>query len=315
MISPAVSIVVVNWNAREFLRDCIRSIRENVSVAVQIIVVDNASRDGSAAMVRSEFPDVELIANTENRGFAAANNQGIRIANAPYILLLNPDTIVYAGALENSVAYMNARPDVGLMGCRVMETQDRIQRTCFSFPGPVNLLLIQSGLHRVFPRSRVFGRPELGWWDRDSELDVPVVSGMYMLARRDVIDKVGLMDEDYFVYAEEADWCFRIRKAGWRCVFAPVGQILHRDGGGKSTAQTKARMYVQLQKSILIFNRKNLGAGAYCAAKTVYVGSMLARWVAWSAMRLLTNKEDATALARLAAASLRYHLLGVEPKS
>jgi len=308
-----VSIVIVNWNARDYLRDCLRSIRDNVSIAVETIVIDNASSDGSAAMVSGEFPGVALIANTANRGFAAANNQGIRAARGRYVLLLNPDTVVYKETLEKSVEFADSNPRVGVLGCRVLEAEDRVQRTCFSFPGPMNLLLVELGLQRVFPRSRFFGRPELGWWDRDSELDVPVVSGMYMLVRRAAIERVGVMDEDYFVYAEEADWCFRIAKAGWRCVFAPVGSILHREGGGKSTAQIKARMYVQLQKSQLIFNRKNLGDGAYWAAKCVFVASMTARWLVWSTLGRLLNRTDAPALRGLAAAALRFHLRGMEP--
>ena len=309
-----VSVIIVNWNTRDLLRDCIRSLQRcRRGASAEIIVIDNASHDGSAEMVRSQFPDVVLIANEVNRGFAAANNQGIRVARGRYLLLLNPDTVVLEGAVDRSIQYADARPEIGVVGCQVLEDDRTIQRTGFSFPTPWNLFLINSGLSRCFPKSRVFGRPDLGWWDRTTERDVEVVSGMFMLVRREVVDHVGLMDEDYFVYAEEADWCYRIRKAGWRCVFAPVAQIIHLDGGGKSTRQISARMFVQLQKSIMIFQRKNLGRGHWLAAKLLYIVSNAVRsgcWLAWSVLR---NDEPLRMRAEAAIAALKYHLLGVEP--
>lgn len=309
-----VSVVIVSWNTRDLLRACLASIaRQPHSVSTEVIVVDNASRDGTPEMVACEFSDVHLIRNELNRGFAAANNQGIRVACGRYVLLLNPDTIVLDQAILKTVTYADAHSDVGVVGCQVLEDDRRIQRTGFSFPTPWNLFLINSGLSRCFPRSRLFGQPELGWWDRTTERDVEVVSGMFMLARRNVIERVGLLDEDYFVYGEEADWCFRIWKAGWRCVFAPVGQIVHLDGGGKSTSQVSVRMFVQLQKSLMIFQRKNLGWRAWAAAKALYTVSNLVRGVAWLTLGTVRRDAALRRKASAAAAALKFHLLGVEP--
>lgn len=308
-----VSVVIVNWNACGYLRGCIASILAETSLRTQVIVVDNASRDGSAEMVRAEFPGVRLIANDVNRGFAAANNQGLKVAAGRWMLLLNPDTVILDGAIDKTVAYAQTRPDAGVVGCRVLEDATTVQQTCFAFPSPWNLFLVESGLSRMFPRSRLFGRPQIGWWDRDCEREVDVVSGMFMLVRREAMEQVGLMDEDYFVYAEEADWCFRFRRAGWRCVYAPVASIMHLEGGGKSTAQVKARMYIQLQKSLVIFNRKNLGRMAYAASRATFIGSVAARWVVWAVLGPVIRREDAAKLRRLASAGLKYHLFGIEP--
>jgi len=312
---PDVSIVIVNWNACKYLRNCIDSIVSHTHESTfAIVVVDNASTDGSADMIHDEYPWVKLIANDRNLGFAGANNQGIRAASGRHVLLLNPDTVILDPVIDKTVAYSDQHVDVAVVGCQVLEDEDTIQHTCFGCPGPMNLLLTQAALRRLFPRSRFFGRPELSWWARDTELDVDVVSGMYMLVKRDAINQVGLMDEDYFMYAEEADWCYRFWQSGWRCVFAPVGRILHLDGGSKSTSQVSVQMYVQKQKSLMLFNRKNLGVAAAAAAKGVFLTSMLARSLFWStAGRLIGDKSESRTKAKLALAASVFHILGKEP--
>lgn len=311
-----VSVIIVNWNTRELLRNCIDSIfRQTRSVKFEVIVVDNASRDGSVAMCATEFPTVKVIANGDNRGFAAANNQGIRMASGRYILVLNPDTIILDGAIDRCVAYSDAHPDVGVIGCQVLddEHQDVPTPSGFTFPSPWTLFLTLTCLPRVFPHSKLFARPELGWWDRQSEMDVDVVTGMYMLVRRTAIEQVGLMDEAYFIYAEEADWCYRFYKAGWRRVFFPNARIVHVDGGAKSTSQVNIKMRVQLQKSMMIYYGKNLGTGAWLTAKVLYIFSNSIRSLAWSTSSLLTHSPIARSKAAAAAAALRFHLFGVEP--
>jgi GT2 family glycosyltransferase len=308
-----VSVVIVSWNTGDLLRGCLHSILERThEISFEIIVVDNASRDGSTEMVLTEFPTVKLIKNSRNLGFAAANNQGIRVASGRYILLLNPDTVILDSAICRSVKYADLHVDVGVMGCQVLEDDHRIQRTGFSFPTPWNLFLTLSGLSRVFPRSRIFGRPELGWWDRDCEQDLDVVSGMFMLVRREAIKQVGLLDEAYFVYTEEADWCYRFARLGWRRVFSPCAQIIHLDGGSKSTSQVSAKMFVQIQKSMMIFFRKNLGLGAWLVAKVIYVVSDFIRAIAWFLSSVVTQDQHKRRKSAAAAAALRFHLFGIE---
>ena len=243
---PVVSVIIVSWNTRDLLRECLKTVlRETQNLACEVLVVDNASEDGTVEMLAGEFPHVRVTANPSNRGFAAANNQALSVAQGRYCLLLNPDTLILDRAIERAVSFAEHHPQHAVVGCQVMEDENTIQRTCFSFPSAWGLLLDTVGLSAVLPRSRVFGRGKIGWWDRTTEREVDVVSGMFMLVRRDAIVQVGLMDEDYFVYAEETDWCFRFWRAGWRCVFTPQARIIHLDGGGKSTSQVSVKMFVQ----------------------------------------------------------------------
>ncbi|MBN2455617.1 MAG: glycosyltransferase family 2 protein [Sedimentisphaerales bacterium] len=308
-----ISIIIVNWNTCDYLRDCLQSVYEQTKdICFEVIVIDNASTDGSATMVKEKFPQTILLENSENRGFAAANNQGMVIADGRYVLLLNPDTIVVDRAIKKTMDFADLHPDVGMVGCQVLENETKIQRTCFAFPSLCNLILQKAGLRRLFPRSCFFGRVNMGWWDRKTERDVDVVSGMFMLVRHEAIEQVGLMDEDYFVYAEETDWCFRFWQAGWRRVFTPAGRIIHRDGGNKSTDNARVKMYVQLQKSMMIFYRKNRGLFTWMIAKIIYSVEMLARTVFWKMVSLIQNKDRARLETQQSLAALKFHLFGIE---
>jgi len=340
-----VSIVIVNWNTCDLLRGCLRSICDQTrDLSFEIFVVDNASRDGSAEMVRTEFPEVNLIANTENRGFAAGNNQAIRKASGRYILLLNPDTIVLDAAISRCVRYADARPDVGVVGCQVLVSdraladrlflrlrsdpalkdqlsatvsattleQSIIQRTGFAFPSLWGLFVTLSGLSRAFPWSR-FVRNREALWDFKHEQDLDVVSGVFMLVRREALDQVGLLDESYFIYQEEVDWCYRFAQAGWHRVFTPCAQIIHLDGGANSTSQVNVKMFVQMQKSQMIYFRKHLGYIAWLAATAMYVLSNAVRATVWFVSSMISQERRLQRKALAAVAALRFHLFRVEP--
>lgn len=313
-VCPKVSIVIVNWNTRDLLRGCLTSIQAQTAVPHELIVVDNASVDGSASMVAAEFPGVRLIANPVNRGFAGANNQGLAIARGRHLLLLNPDTIILDHAIDRTLAWLANHPDVGCVGCQVLEGPEVIQQTCFADPSPLNLLVTEAGLMRLAQFWPALGGSWYLDWDRRTEREVDVVSGMFMLVPRAVLEQVGPLDEAFFVYAEEADWCRRIRKAGWRCVFAPVARIVHLDGGSKSTSQIKSKMHVQLQKSHLIYARKHHGRAGYLAGKAIFVASAALRWLVFGALGLVRSNEERRARVRLSSAALKYHLLGREPQ-
>jgi GT2 family glycosyltransferase len=203
---------------------------------------------------------------------------------------------------------------IGALGCQVLVSDGEIQRTCFRFPSVAGLFLLATGLHKLAPPRWFHGGPAMRDWDRRTARDVDVVSGMFLLVRRAALDKTGPMDEAYFVYAEEADLCFRLRRAGWRCVFSPCARILHEDGGGKSTAQDPVRMHVQLQKSILVFHRKNLGRASWLAAKAIYVASSACRAAYFRALSLVVKSVAVRDRGRCAAAALRFHLFGREPR-
>jgi GT2 family glycosyltransferase len=216
--------------------------------------------------------------------------------------------------VQKAVAYADEHPDAGVIGCQVWENESVIQKTCGRFPSVWSTLVQATGLHRLLPRSRLLGGERMPEWNRSVERNVDVVSGMFMLVRRSAIEDVGMMDEDYFVYAEETDWCYRFWKAGWRCVFTPTARIIHREGGSKSTEQVSVRMFVQMQKSLLIFQRKQRGSLSWFAAKIVYAVSMSLRCLYFSGRSVLAPDGPSSRKAAQSLAALKFQLFGIEPK-
>lgn len=292
---PDLSIVIVNWNTREMTRDCLASVRAGLrGLAAEVIVIDNASSDGSAEMIAADFPECILIRNTGNRGFAAANNQGFAIARGRQVLLLNTDTLIHGDVLPASVAWLDARPEVGAMGCRVLNTDGSVQLTCSMYPSILNQFLQLSGLSKLtFPR--FFGRYLMTDWQRDSEREVEVITGCYLMVRRDVIAEVGGLDEAFFFYGEETDWCRRIRDAGWRLVFAPVGEITHHDGG--SVKAHDHRRDVMLSQAKVRLHRKHGGLPAAAVIWMIAAAFNTSRAIYWS-IRALTGERKAVERAR-----------------
>jgi GT2 family glycosyltransferase len=285
-----VSIIIVNWNTRDILRDCLSSVfKQTKGIEFEVILVDNASTDGSAEMVRVEFPKVILIVNSTNRGFAVANNQGLGIAEGRYVLLLNSDTIVISDALTKVVAFADAHPQVAVVGCRILNSDGTLQQTCFMFPSVLNMLLSTTYLYKLFPRSRFFGREQMTWWNRDNTMEVDVVTGCFMLVRREAIDQIGLLDEQFFMYAEETDWCYRFKKAGWNVLFTPNAQIIHF--GRQSSKQVPFEMTLQLKGSILRFIDKHYSVLEYrlaCVLVWLFFAMRIPIWLVKSAF----NKAD-----------------------
>jgi GT2 family glycosyltransferase len=273
-------------------------------VEFEVIVVDNASSDDSVDMLKSEFPQVRIIANAENRGFAKANNQGIAIAEGRYVLLLNSDTVVLGNCIAETVSFADAQAQAGVVGCRVLNPDNSLQPTCFMFPSILNMLLSSTYLYKLFPRSRFFGREHMTWWDSNDAREVDVVKGCFMLVRREAIEQVGPMDEGFFMYAEETDWCYRFKKNGWKVMFAPVGRIIHL--GGQSTAQKHAAMIVQLRLSILKVIRKHRGWTAHLVARFLVAFFFAVRLPLWIAMALFRPTKR-----RRAALTVRAYSAGV----
>ena len=254
-----LSIVIVNWNTRDMLRSCLASIPMSGDLQTEVIVIDNASGDGSSLMVTEEFPEVRLIQNSANLGFATATNQGLRVARGRHLLLLNSDTLVLGNVLAESVRYMDAHPDVGMMGCKVLNEDGTTQMTCSLFPSFLNLLLQTLGLNRL-ARPRWLRRYQMLDWARDDEREVEVISGCYLVARRTAVAQIGLLDESFFLYGEETDWCRRCAEAGWRLVFTPIGEIVHFGSG--SSRQLNYKRDLMLSEGTVRLHRKHGGRPA-----------------------------------------------------
>lgn len=286
-----LSIVIVSFNTVDITRDCLRSVFVNLGdLCAQVIVVDNDSRDGSADMIASEFPLVELIRNSENRGFAAANNQGFERCAGEFILLLNSDTVVLGDVLVKSVAYMREHSSVGVFGCRVLNPDRTMQPTCFMVPSLLNLSLMTLGLSK-FRWPRFFGRMKMLDWHRDTEREVQVVTGCYMMVRRSAMSEVGWLDDSFFFCGEETDWCVRFRKAGWKIVFSPVGEIIHI--GNASGRRFEARRDLMLTEGIVRFHRKHYGLlGAVAAYGVLWIFNST-HALLWAVLSLVRPGERA----------------------
>ncbi len=290
-----LSIVVVNWNTREMTRECLQSVYDNLEgVSAEVILVDNASEDGSADMVAQDFPQAVLIRNDDNRGFAAANNQGFEIAKGEFVLLLNSDTLVHGTVLADSIAYLRDTPAAGAMGCRVLNTDGTVQLTCSQYPTLFNTLLSVTGLWKLkWPK--FFGRYHMTDWQRDTERTVDVISGCYLIVRRSVMDEVGVLDEDFFFFGEETDWCKRIRDAGWELRFAPVGEITHHGSVSAKKLNHKRDMMLANAKVRLHLKHGGWLAAATCWALLLVFNS--SRAVFWTLLGAIKRTDAAKARA------------------
>ena len=224
---PELSIIIVNWNTREFLRACLRSIYATLDpISFEVIVADNASDDGSAEMVSSDFPEVLLVRNNENVGFAAANNIGLRRARGEFVMLLNPDTELCPNSAARMLDFMKSRPDAGLAGPKLISSSGKLQKSGRRFPSFFSEVLCITRLFRVV---RPWHDAKLRWGrlNFDANVEVDEVSGACMLIRKAALDQVGLLDERFFMYYEDVDLCYRLKKAGWKVYFLGEAPVIH----------------------------------------------------------------------------------------
>ncbi len=261
-----LGIVILNWNTRDLLRDCLRSVFASHGPTVSVCVVDNASSDDSAAMARAEFPQATVIENPDNLGYPAGNNVGLRALgfglnqnNAPrYALLLNPDTVLPERALADMLAYMDTRPRCGASGPKLVLPSGELDLACRrSFPSPEVSFYRLTGLSRLFPRSRLFGRYNLTYLSPEIETEVDSVVGACMLVRREAIAQVGLLDERFFMYGEDLDWAFAMKQAGWQVRYNPAVTVLHVK---RAASRQSHRAQIAFHESMLLFYRKHYAA-------------------------------------------------------
>ena len=252
-----ISVIIVSWNAKLYLLDCLHSLSGNAASqhSMEIIVVDYASSDGSPEAVCQQFPDVRLIRNNDNFGFAKANNIGIGISHGEYICLINSDVVVKEGCFDNMIAYMDDHPEIGILGPRILDKHGNIQRSCMGFPTVWNTLSRALALDTLFPGSRLFGGQLMTFWAHDSIMPVDVINGCFWMVRRSALAQVGLLDERFFIYAEDVDWCKRFNETGWQVVFFPDSQAVHF--GGASSANSPVRFILERYKADLQYWRKH----------------------------------------------------------
>jgi GT2 family glycosyltransferase/lipopolysaccharide/colanic/teichoic acid biosynthesis glycosyltransferase len=258
--TPVLSIIIVNYNVREFLHHALVSLQKAMKgIRGEIVVVDNASDDGSIEMVRRRFPKVHLIASKTNLGFAKANNLGLKQARGKFILLINPDTLVQEDTLQVMIRFFEENPDVGLAGCKIMNPDGTFQLACRrSFPAPWAAFTKMTGLSALFPGSRLFGRYNLTYLSPDETYELDAVSGSFMMVRREAYEQVGGLDEDFFMYGEDLDWCFRIQRAGWKNYYVHSTQIIHYKG--ESTKRSSLNEIRTFYQAMHLFVQKHLSS-------------------------------------------------------
>ena len=256
-----LSIIIVNYNVRYFLEQCLQSVRKAVAgLQTEVFVVDNTSSDGSVEMVRELFPEVHLIANTENLGFSKANNQAIRKSTGEYVLLLNPDTVVEESTFRKVVQFMDTHPDAGGLGVHMIDGKGNfLPESKRGLPTPLVAFYKIFGLSALFPKSKIFGRYHLGYLDKQQTHEVDVLSGAFMLMRKATLDKVGLLDEDYFMYGEDIDLSYRITKGGYKNYYFPETSIIHYKG--ESTKKSSVNYVFVFYRAMVIFARKHFAPG------------------------------------------------------
>lgn len=295
MSAPVLSIVVVSYNTRDMTLACLASVYAETKTPFELIVVDNASTDGSAEAIARAFPQAKLIAETVNHGFAPAHDIALPHATAPWLLLLNPDTVVLDGALDKLLAYAETTPDAGIWGGRTLYGDGRLNPfSCWGRMTPFSLLSRLFFLSSLFSGSSLFNSEEIGGWDRSDARDVDIVVGCLLLMRRTDWDALGGFDPAFTMYGEEADLCLRARRAGMRPRFTPDATIIHY-GGASETVQADKMVRIMRAKTELI--ERHFSPATRATGRILFALWPLSRALAWRAVAL-TGRSGAGEKAR-----------------
>lgn len=287
-----LSVCIVSYNCRDLLRACLLSIElEAVGLEHEVIVADNASGDGTVEMIAREFPRVACLANEENLGFAAATNQAAAHARGEVLLMLNPDTEVQPGAPERLVSFLRSHPWAGAAGPRIVGPGGELQPTCHLFPTVGLTLIAQLGLHRLFPGSRLLGGYDMTWWDHARPRRVDWVSGACLAVSRAAWERVGPLDEGYFMYSEEVDWCYRLSQAGLECWYLPDATVIHHEAA--SWGRARPERILASHRANFRFFGKHYGRRAELLARLLVAGGALARAALWNVARPVAGGPDA----------------------
>jgi hypothetical protein len=272
-----VSFSITNYNTKDFLGSCVDSVIKGVKgFSYEIIVVDDASSDGSAAMIREKYPQVKVIENEINKGYVRSNNIGIRASSGRCIMSLNSDTVVLVGSIDKIISFLDNDPDAGAAGPKLLNSDGSIQfQARRGFPSPLNSLFYFSGLSKLFPNNKSIGGYLLSYLDDRATVEVDSLCGAAMIVKRDIIDKVGLMDESYFMYGDDIDWCYRIKQAGWKVYYFPEAEVIHYGGRGGSRRRSYRNIF-EFHRAMAVFYGKHYAKRyLFLVNWTVYAGIWL----------------------------------------
>ncbi len=301
MNSPDLSIVIVSFNTRVLLARCLEAVYAADVSSLEVMVVDNASRDDSAQMVREHFPSAHVIQNETNRGFAAATNQGLRLARGRYALLLNSDTKVPQDAFTRMMAFVDQHPMVGVLGPQLLNSDGTLQRTAKRFPGPASALFGRKSILTCWFPNNPFSRAYLLELDetRREPFEADCISGACLLVRREVLEQVGLLDEQFFMYWEDNDWCYRIKAAGWQIYALPTVQVVHYEG--QSSRERPARRIIAFHASVYRYVCKHVVRSWWDPRRVLILGALVIRAAmvaTWHEIRWMIDQRRAIGLSK-----------------
>ena len=306
-----ISVIIVSWNTRELLKGCLNSIRTSGGPLVQeVIVVDNASADGSADMVAEQYPDVTLIRSKENLGFARGNNLGIERASGSWLALVNSDVVLHPGCFEQLAGYLEAHGEVGLVGPAVVGADGRLQPTWRRLPTIWSTACRSFALDNVLSRQPLLSRRDPGGEGLAQPVEVEVLSGCFWVARREAVAQVGGLDERFFFYAEDIDWCKRFGDAGWKVAYVPKATATHFGGG--SSAKAPLRYSIEMLRANLAYWRKHRGVPGVAIFFFLSVMHHITRLLMRGADRMLGRGLDSAYKYQRSLVCLRWLLTGKE---
>lgn len=280
-----ISAVIVNWNTRDMLLECLASLdRQEGVFDKEVIVVDNGSTDGSSKAVRSAFPDTILIENSVNTGFACANNLGINKSTGDYVCLINSDVELLDGCLFKMMVYMESDLRIGVAGPKILNPDRTLQNSCRKFPSLWNNLCLALGLDKVFKHIPVFSGEHMRYFPHDIQMNVDYLAGCFLMVRRGALTEVGLLDERYFIYQEEVDWCKQFHKMGWKVSFYPGAAVVHHHAA--SSSKDPVRFTVARQKALVQYWQKHHSAMSGWALRSILITNRVLRIVGRSILLL-----------------------------
>ncbi len=285
-----VSVIIVNMNTRELLRECLESVRRS-SVTKEVIVVDNASTDGSPEMVAQQFPEVILKRNATNERFAKPNNDAMKIAGGRYLFLLNSDAAVRPEALERLLKFMDSHPNVGMSGPQLLFPDGRIQPSCRGFVSLWTHCCDMFLLDRMFPLSTFFAGSEMTFFDHREQREVDHVMAAAVLVRSEAVQSVGMLDEKFSIYYNDLDWSYRMAASGWKTVFFPSAQVIHHLGSTARPLIKDENIFLEQYENIVYFYQKHFGGWAVVAYKILLAIGFVPRTVYWF-LRSIVNRSE-----------------------
>ncbi len=301
-----ISVVILSWNDKGYLEECLESLVNSTKRTMEIIVVDNASTDGSPEMVEAKFSHVRMIRNGENLGFPKGNNVGMHASRGKYMFLLNSDIKILPGCMDAMADFMDKNPDVGMLGPRILNRDMTHQSSCRRFPSLWNNFCVMTGLATAFKNSKLLSGEHMFYFKGDRQIDVEVLVGCFWVVRRKASDKFGLLDEGFFMFAEDVDWCKRCKESGWRLTFFPGGEAIHYRGGS-SAKKDPVWLAITQQSSILRYWKKHHTVFGVLGINCLMFGHKILRGGAAMLNYLVrpSKRQDSLVRMQVAGASLR----------